>query len=286
VSVAVSVVVPTFNAAATMELQLASLRRQQFAEPWELIIADDGSTDATVQIASAWAATDLSLRLLTTTRNTGPAAARNRGAAAARGALLLFCDSDDEVGDGWITALARSCDSADSAVGRLEYESLNHPLVAAAQAHPFERPLRVGGYRVGSTACCAVRRDAFEQLGGFDERMRYGEDADFFLRLQDRGYTVADADDAVVAYRLRARLRDVVHQQYRYGEWLPRIFGPARDGQPGQTRLTPARALKRLSQLSDPSARRRLVTDAAYEAGIASSRIRRSVKTSARSADG
>jgi glycosyltransferase involved in cell wall biosynthesis len=282
---AVSVIVPTFNAAATMELQLASLRRQEFAEPWELIIADDGSTDSTVQIASAWAGAGLTLRLLTTTRNTGPAAARNRGAAAARGALLLFCDSDDEVGEGWIEALARSCAAADCAVGRLEYESLNHPLVAAAQAHPFERPLTVGSYRVGSTACCAVRRDVFEEVGGFDRRLRYGEDAEFFLRLQSRGYTVAEALDAVAAHRLRVRLRDVVRQQFRYGEGITRAFGPARDGQPGQTRLTPARAVKRLSQLSDPIARRRLATDVAYEAGIASSRIRGSVTTSARSAD-
>jgi glycosyltransferase involved in cell wall biosynthesis len=282
VSVAVSVIVPTFNAAATIDLQLASLRRQQFSEAWEVIIADDGSTDATVQIASAWAATDPSLRLLTTTRNTGPAAARNRGAAAARGALLLFCDSDDEVGEGWIEALARSCADADCAVGRLEYESLNHPLVAAAQAHPFERPLTVGSYRVGSTACCAVRRDVFERVGGFDQRLRCGEDAEFFLRLQSRGYTVAEADDAVVAYRLRVKLRDVMHQQYRYGEAITHAFGRAREGQPSRSRLTPARAVKRLRQLSDPSARRRLATDIAYEAGIASSRIRRSVTTPTR----
>jgi teichuronic acid biosynthesis glycosyltransferase TuaG len=93
----VSVITPARNAAATLEATIASVTAQTRAD-WEMLIADDGSTDATVAIAAAWAARDPRIRPLPGPRaggGEGPAAARNRAIRAARGRFIAFLDADD-----------------------------------------------------------------------------------------------------------------------------------------------------------------------------------------------
>ena len=89
----VSVVTPAWNAAATLPATLASVLAQTRPD-WELLVADDGSTDASPAIAAAWAARDPRIRPLPGPRQ-GPAAARNRAIRAARGRFLAFLDADD-----------------------------------------------------------------------------------------------------------------------------------------------------------------------------------------------
>jgi teichuronic acid biosynthesis glycosyltransferase TuaG len=89
----VSVVTPAWNAAATLPATLASVAAQTFAD-WELLVADDGSTDATPALAAAWAARDPRIRLLPGPHE-GPAGARNRAIRAARGRFIAFLDADD-----------------------------------------------------------------------------------------------------------------------------------------------------------------------------------------------
>jgi glycosyltransferase involved in cell wall biosynthesis len=93
----VSVITPARNAAATLEDTVASVVAQTFPD-WEMLVADDGSTDATAMIAGAWAARDPRIRPLPgppAGRSEGPAAARNRALRAARGRFLAFLDADD-----------------------------------------------------------------------------------------------------------------------------------------------------------------------------------------------
>jgi teichuronic acid biosynthesis glycosyltransferase TuaG len=89
----VSVITPVFNAAATLPATIASVAAQTFPD-WEMLIADDGSTDATAAIAAAWAARDPRVRPLPGPRQ-GPAAARNRAIRASRGRFVAFLDADD-----------------------------------------------------------------------------------------------------------------------------------------------------------------------------------------------
>ncbi len=91
----VSVIVPAYNAAATIERCLASVQAQSCPD-WELLVVDDASTDDTVQKIAAQAATDSRIRLLRNTANSGmPAVPRNLGIAEARGRFLAFLDADD-----------------------------------------------------------------------------------------------------------------------------------------------------------------------------------------------
>jgi glycosyltransferase involved in cell wall biosynthesis len=88
----VSVIVPAYNAAATIEACVAGIAGQSF-DDWELIVADDASTDDTGARAVA---THPGCRVVRADRNGGPAAARNLGISIASGELLAFLDADDE----------------------------------------------------------------------------------------------------------------------------------------------------------------------------------------------
>lgn len=94
----VSVIVPTFNRAATLLRALNSVAVQTYRE-WELLVVDDGSTDGTAEVVRQWLENrNLAdrARLLPPLENQGVSRARNRGAEAARGEWLAFLDSDDE----------------------------------------------------------------------------------------------------------------------------------------------------------------------------------------------
>lgn len=91
---AVSILMPAHDAARTLPAAIASVRAQHWTD-WELLIADDGSADATGRIAAEAMAADPRIRLLRAEAPEGAAAARNRALAAARGRYIAFLDSDD-----------------------------------------------------------------------------------------------------------------------------------------------------------------------------------------------
>ena len=90
----VSVVTPAFNAERFLEETIRSVQSQTFGD-WELIVVDDGSTDATRDIVTRLAGADPRIRLVAGRGRGGPAAARNRGIEEARGRYLAFLDGDD-----------------------------------------------------------------------------------------------------------------------------------------------------------------------------------------------
>lgn len=92
---AVSVITPAYNAAPFIAETIASVRAQTFAD-WEMIIADDGSTDDTVEVARRAAAGDDRIRVLVAEKNSGlPAVARNRALAESTAPVIAFLDADD-----------------------------------------------------------------------------------------------------------------------------------------------------------------------------------------------
>ena len=93
-SPAVSVITPVWNAAATLGETVASVRAQGFPD-WEMLVVDDGSTDASLALARALAAEDPRIRVLAQGANAGAAAARNRGIREAAGRFIAFLDADD-----------------------------------------------------------------------------------------------------------------------------------------------------------------------------------------------
>jgi teichuronic acid biosynthesis glycosyltransferase TuaG len=90
----VSIITPAYNAAAHIGETIASVQAQTF-EDWEMLIADDASSDDTCAVVAGFAAQDSRLTLIRQAENGGPAVARNAALAEARGRYICFLDSDD-----------------------------------------------------------------------------------------------------------------------------------------------------------------------------------------------
>src|SRR6476469_9044416 len=100
-----SVVIPTFNAASMLDEQLAALAAQDGDVDFEVIVADNGSTDDLPGVVERWSDT-LDVRTVDASARRGPSAARNIGATASTAPLLLFCDADDIATSNWVSSLA------------------------------------------------------------------------------------------------------------------------------------------------------------------------------------
>ncbi len=202
----VSVIIPAYNATAFLGETLDSVLAQTYPN-LEIIVVDDGSTDATPELLDSYGDRIRVLRQA----NAGQAAARNHGAREARGELLAFLDSDDlwdpdkiarqvELLGRFPAALAVYCDHRTiDAQGRpvASNAALDYPRASGDML----RALLLG--------CCIItpglvllRRHAFDASGGFDEAplMRGHEDYALWLRLATQGSFVY-SPDTLVSYR-------------------------------------------------------------------------------------
>jgi glycosyltransferase involved in cell wall biosynthesis len=214
VSQLITVVVPARNAGAVLGGQLAALCAQTYEGEWEVLVADNGSSDDTAEVALAWAKRLPALRVLPASGTRGPGAARNAGARVAAGDLIAFCDADDRVMPGWLAACVRTLTNADVVAGATDITSLADP------PEDETRYFHAGLFRflpAGLGANLAVRRDAFLDLGGFDEAMRVGEDIDFCWRSQLAGLRYADAPDALVVKRVPITTAEILRKTFLYG---------------------------------------------------------------------
>ena len=104
-----SIVIPAYNAAAYLDECLSSCIRQNLpAEKYEIIIINDGSTDATQQIAEKWEASYRNIKIISQ-ENKGLSLARNAGIDAASGKYIMFVDSDDVIAENCLEAIAERC---------------------------------------------------------------------------------------------------------------------------------------------------------------------------------
>lgn len=248
----VSVIIPCLNAAATLGAQLEALSRQTWKGDLEVLVADNGSTDGSVDLAASWRDRLPGLRVLHAAGRKGPAHARNVAAAAATGDVLLFCDADDEVADGWIDGLVPELERHDAAASRHEIEHLNGEQARRLHGDPAQQyglcsytnpPFldHAGGCGLG------VRRHVFEELGGFDEEYVALEDTDLCWRLQLAGHRLVFAPKAVVHVRFPATLADAFRQAARYGRYNVYIYTRYRSR--GMPRLPALPGLLRLGSL-------------------------------------
>jgi GT2 family glycosyltransferase len=229
----ISVVLPVRDGLPWLDAQLGALAAQECDEPWEVVVADNGSLDASMSLARSWADRCDAISVLDASARPGPSAARNAGVRSARGELLAFCDADDVVQPGWLRACVEALGHADVVAGAFDLSSLNADLDdAASLAHRSPSTADIGpasttqlGFLpAGLAANLAVRRAAFEAVGGFDEMLFVGEDIDLSWRLQLEGYRFTIAAAAVVAKRERAGLGPHFRRALAYGRCGPRLY--------------------------------------------------------------
>jgi glycosyltransferase involved in cell wall biosynthesis len=214
-AVDVSVIVPTRSRPDSLADCLEALAEQEIEEPFEILVVADG--DGQIERVSEVVRQFPRARLLRQPRR-GPAAARNAGAASARGSLLCFTDDDCRPAGGWLHAMTRSLRTGGVVVaGTTRTTSPANRFAAASDllARYFTQRSSVAFAATNNLACRAsVRRSV-----PFDERYAAaaGEDREWCAQLARRGIALTHASDAVVLHDLRASLRTFLAQQLRYG---------------------------------------------------------------------
>ena len=186
----VSVVVPAYNAAWCVRRAIDSVLAQE-SVPLELIVVDDGSTDETLSVLAEYGDR---LRVVSKI-NGGLSSARNAGIKAARGQYVAFLDADDW----WLPGkLARQvdtmrlnpelvfCSTAANLVAA-DGRALGEWKCAPCAGSALEAIFSANAHVAGSGSAVLARRNAFDQAGGFDEKLRSLEDIDMWMRLAALG---------------------------------------------------------------------------------------------------
>jgi glycosyltransferase involved in cell wall biosynthesis len=193
----VSVIIPTFNREATVVGAVESALQQTHHEI-EVIVVDDGSTDGTTKVLEPLADRITVIRQA----NAGPSAARNRGVAASKGGIVAFLDSDDH----WtadkierqVKLMERAgssmcCCVSNATVMGLDGETVGNTFDFAGLDFQFDEGEWTNPQDVLATRfllfnqVVAVRREAFDRVGGFNEKLRLLEDYELSLRLSSAG---------------------------------------------------------------------------------------------------
>jgi glycosyltransferase involved in cell wall biosynthesis len=215
-----SVLVTTLDGADVVGAALRTLAEQDWDGPWEVVVADNGSTDDTLRVVEAFRPRLPALQVVDASTQPGRSAALNAAAAAARGDSLAFVDQDDEVAPGWLAALVAALEEADLVGARLDHRALNPVWTLMHRGEPQSEELpRLPGARYAHSWGCAigVRREWHERIGGADQAVGNAEDLDYCWRVQEAGGRLAFAPAAVVRYRHRTRVADIYRQSRSYG---------------------------------------------------------------------
>ena len=212
----ITVVVCSYNGSATIADCLAGLQQLEYPD-YDVIVINDGSTDATARIARSFGVRVIS------TPNHGLSAARNLGLMASRGEIVAYTDDDARPDPHWLTYLADAfLHSAHVGIGGPNIAPPGDGPIADCVANAPGGPVhvlladRVAEHVPGCNM--AFRREALEALGGFDPRFRAaGDDVDICWRVQDSGGTLGFHPGAMVWHHRRNSLRAYWRQQVGYG---------------------------------------------------------------------
>lgn len=226
---AISVVIPTYDRPRRLAACLEALARQEPPEGgFEVIVVDDGSPTPVASVAGPFR--DRLDVDVVRQENAGPAAARNVGAARARGALIAFTDDDCQPDPGWLWAYAEAAAAHPGhlLIGRTFNALRTNPYAEASQlllAYLYE----YFGPDSGRTLLVASNNmvlpvDAFHALGGFDPRfgLAAGEDRDFAARWHEAGRAATSVPGAVVQHGHEMGLAGFWRQHSHYGRGAAR----------------------------------------------------------------
>ena len=212
----VSVVVCTYNGSRTIGKCLEGIERLEYPD-YEVIVVDDGSTDATAEVVAGYG-----VRLIQT-RNHGLSSARNTGMRAATGDIIAYIDDDAWPDPHWLSYLVHAFTTTEHAgVGGPNLVPPDDAPVAQCVANAPGGPTHVllSDHVAEHIPGCnmAFRAERLREIAGFDPQFRIaGDDVDVCWRLQQKGYTLGYHPTAVVWHRRRNSVAAYLKQQLNYG---------------------------------------------------------------------
>jgi len=219
----VSVIIPVKDRPIDLRNCLDSLAQLDYPnELLEIIVVDDGSIDSTPDVA-----VELGARLVESgSVGGGPAAARNKGAAAASGEILAFIDSDCTAEPHWLQELLPVFAEAEIAAVGGWVDGMHHgssldryeAVMSSLNLGRREMTGGAGGDTFYLPSCnLLVRKTAFAAAGGFRSDLQVGEDVDLTWRLRDAGWKIQYLPCGTVYHAHRSRLWPFMKRRFDYG---------------------------------------------------------------------
>lgn len=213
----VSVVIPSYNLAEYLGQAIQSVLDQTYSN-LEAIVVDDGSTDNTRQVASAF--DDPRVRYVYQ-ENIGPAGARNAGIRVSQGEYLVFLDADDLLLPWKLEVQVRALDSNPKrglVGGGYQFLDESGSVLCQVESWKGNHSLTTRDWLLGCpfvVHAVLIRRHWVEAVGAFDMSLSGGADYDFWLRLAHAGCPMGWVRDVVCSYRLRtdSMVHDVGRQK-------------------------------------------------------------------------
>ncbi|WP_333819864.1 glycosyltransferase family 2 protein [Ohtaekwangia sp.] len=195
-----SVIIPTYNRAAQICDAVNSVVLQTY-KLWEVIVVDDGSSDNTKSVLES--IKDERVRYLYQ-QNAGVSTARNTGAAAAKGKYLLFLDSDDRFTEGYLESLSVEFakNSCTIGFGYARYIDPNGKEIVHVKPEKSN-----GKFGPPLAGAFAISKELFQLIGGYDTKLAYSENTEFFLRLKlqkklhENSVCIVDREGVIVNFR-------------------------------------------------------------------------------------
>jgi succinoglycan biosynthesis protein ExoA len=223
----VTAIVPTFNEERNVGRCLTNLLSQRGVQDYEVIVVDGRSTDRTVDVVRSFPEFGTKLRLLDNPRRY-QVFAWNIGCRAARGDYIVLISAHTAYGPHHFERCLETIERTGAdAVGPVQIAAGNGPL-GTAIAWCMNSPLGIGNARfrftqheeeVDSVFSMFFRHEAYDRLGGFDERVAFDEDAEFSYRLRAAGGKIVASPAMAVRYFVRNSLRGLSRQMFCYGYW-------------------------------------------------------------------
>ncbi len=222
-----TVILPCYNSEATIGQQMDALARQVWREDWEFILADNGSTDRSVEIVRSYSDRIPNMQILNVYSGEGPrepaSASYNKAFAVARSDIFITCESDDEAADGWLVNMVEAMQTAHFVGSALDDYKLNDEklvrpgdgLQSREAGFPnFSGPLYLP-YAVGCSI--GISRKLWETVGDFDVEIGHLWDIDFSWRAQLAGFDLELVPNALMHYRHRKTISARFKQGKMYG---------------------------------------------------------------------
>ena len=181
-----SIVMPAYNASATISDSIRSVQDQTLTD-WELLVLDDGSSDDTLEIVRSHAELDRRIRVFSQD-NSGPSVARNRGVKESNSDIIAFLDADDF----WAPERLQGCMhifESEPEIGVIFSRTrfMDEHGQQLGTLSPAFRDLCISQFMAENPACSTsnftCRREVFEDVGGFAEDLHFAEDQDWLLRV-------------------------------------------------------------------------------------------------------
>jgi glycosyltransferase involved in cell wall biosynthesis len=216
----VSVVVPTYNGSQCIARCLDALANQDFPQPYEIIVVDDGSTDNTEVIVKKYSTIKYIAQV-----HQGPARARNTGTDLAKGNIIVFTDDDCVPLKNWLITITAPFLDKEIVGVKGAYCTEQKNLIARFVQYEYEEKYRMLSRHQYidfiDTYSAAFRKDIFLKEGGFSGKFldAAGEDADFSYRLYKKGYKMVFEPNAKVWHTHPDKLSIYMKKKLLYGCW-------------------------------------------------------------------